>query len=191
MLDPLCCLLQWRGSSVLRLHVLCAVVVEVVLKLKLVVHVANSQLYLRNWISAQFSGSATKQSSYIEDLLQIDSAHGCGVCGVLPLQPATYVVFSLDCVDTYSMYYTLYCTVLYYTLRIHYVCIRSVYYSTILYYTILYYTILYYTILYYTILYYTTLHCLYTVYTLVCSLYVLEEEDCSCLHSHPHKELQI
>ena len=93
----------------LRLHVSCAVVAEVVLKLNLVVHVVNSQLHLTGFQpnSVQPNNLLTFAAPtfyrLIQHMMHI-TAHGCGVWGVLPLQPATYVVFSLDCVDTYVLY---------------------------------------------------------------------------------------
>ena len=128
----------------LRLNVSCAVVVEVVLKLKLVVHVVNSQLHLTGFqpdsVAVQpnlLTFAAPTFYRLIQHMMHI-TAHGCVVWGVLPRQPATYVVFSLDCVDICTIHYTL-----------------------------------------------------YTMYTLVCFLRVLEEEDCPWLHSHSHMELEI
>ena len=83
MLNRLCCLLQWRGSSVLRLHGSCTIVVEVV-------DVAKTTTLYR--------------------LMQLITARVWGVrC---PTTTACYVVFGLDCVDTlhytlYTIHYTL------------------------------------------------------------------------------------
>ena len=51
------------------------------------------------------------------------TAHGCGVWGVLPLQHAMYVVFSLDCVDICTIHYTLY-TIHCVYIDLFFVCIR-------------------------------------------------------------------
>ena len=114
----------------LRLHVSCAVVAEVVLKLKLVVHVVNSQLHLAgfqpNSVAVQPNNLLTFAAPTFYRLIQYTmhiKAHGCGVWGVLPLQPATYVVFSLDCVDVCTIHYTLY-TIHYVYVGLFFVCIR-------------------------------------------------------------------
>ena len=118
----------------LRLHVSCAVVAEVVLKLTLAVHVVNSQLHLTgfqpNTVAVQpnnlltFAAPPSTFSFYrlIQHMMHI-TAHGCGVWGVLPLQHAMYVVFSLDCVDICTIHYTLY-TIHYVYVGLFFACIR-------------------------------------------------------------------
>ena len=109
----------------LRLHWSCAVVVEVVLKLKLLyMWLIRSYTYVTGF-QPNSVGVQPNNLLTFEALLQIDSAHGCGVWGVGgPSTAACYVCsfqFRLCGHLQYVLYTVLYCIVLYttYTLRMY------------------------------------------------------------------------